>query len=93
MYREYHRQQKKRNPDSVKRAAKKSQAKWRKANPEKESAYNAVNYAVRTGKLRKEPCLCCGDPKVHAHHSDYSKKLDVIWLCAMCHKRQHERAA
>ncbi len=27
--------------------------------------------------------------KVHAHHHDYSKPLDVEWLCKDCHWQQH----
>lgn len=50
-----------------------------------------VRYAVLTGKLiRPNECSECGyicTPQ--AHHEDYSKPLDVIWLCASCHKRLH----
>jgi ribosomal protein S27AE len=48
-----------------------------------------VGNAVRNGRLTKEPCLFCGEEKVHAHHRDYSKPLDVIWLCPKCHNRLH----
>lgn len=26
---------------------------------------------------------------VHAHHPDYNKPFEVIWLCARCHQRLH----
>jgi hypothetical protein len=63
--------------------------KWRAANPEKYKAHNAVNNAVRDGKLKQQPCFMCNSDKAHAHHVDYSKPLDVIWLCAGCHQTQH----
>ena len=57
--------------------------------PEAYAARTAVGNAVRDGKLQKEPCLFCGTAKVHGHHRDYSKPLEVIWLCARCHNRLH----
>ena len=62
---------------------------WRKENPEKYKAHNALNNAVRDGKIQKKPCEVCGDEKSHAHHDDYSKPLDVKWLCALHHHRLH----
>ncbi|QTC89414.1 hypothetical protein IFE19_01385 [Brevundimonas pondensis] len=62
---------------------------WREAHPDAYRAHNAVNNAVRDGRLTKEPCLFCGEAKVHGHHQDYSKPLDVIWLCPRCHHRLH----
>lgn len=64
--------------------------KWRAENPEGYRAHSAVSYALRAGKLKKLPCELCGANRhVHAHHSDYSKPLDVNWLCAKCHNRIH----
>lgn len=48
-------------------------------------AKSAVRYAVKTGRLTKLPCKICGDSNVHAHHEDYNRKLDVIWLCPKHH--------
>ncbi len=58
-------------------------------NPDAKRAHNAVTNAIRDGKMEKEPCLFCGSSKVEGHHRDYSKPLDVIWLCPQCHKRLH----
>lgn len=63
--------------------------RWREENPHAYAAQTAVGNAVRAGKLNKEPCLFCGETRVHAHHRDYSKPLDVIWLCPKCHHRLH----
>ncbi len=58
---------------------------WRQRNPEKVAAHTAINWAVRTGKLKRQPCEACGKPEGHAHHDDYAKKLEVRWLCGTCH--------
>ena len=64
--------------------------RWAEKNPDKKQATTAVNNAVRDGRLTKEPCFFCGDDnRVHAHHHDYSKPLDVTWLCPKCHHRLH----
>jgi len=69
--------------------AKRGRAYWRD-NPEKAHAYDAVKWALKTGKLQKYPCQHCGATHyVHAHHEDYSKPLDIIWLCPSCHLDQH----
>jgi hypothetical protein len=64
--------------------------KWRKEHPEAYKAHNALNNALRDGRIQKQPCGVCGTEKnVHGHHSDYSRPLDVKWLCAKCHHRIH----
>ena len=61
--------------------------KWITNNPEKYKAHNALNNAVRDGKIIKPlNCEICGAPGLlHAHHFDYSQPLLVIWLCPVCH--------
>lgn len=45
-------------------------------------------------RLEKQPCERCGRIDfVHAHHDDYSKPLDVIWLCPVHHKERHKELA
>lgn len=63
--------------------------RWRKENPEGYKAHTMVGNAVRDGKLSKKPCEVCGSSVVHAHHDDYTKPLDVRWLCALHHSRFH----
>lgn len=62
---------------------------WRDRNPEKAKAHLAINNATRKGTLTRQPCEVCGSPRSHAHHDDYSKRLDVRWLCAVHHKALH----
>ncbi len=41
--------------------------------------------------LKQQPCEQCGDPKGQRHHDDYSKPLEVRWLCAPCHGIEHRK--
>lgn len=55
---------------------------------------NIVNYAVKMGTIIKPDCCeKCGNETIkrnlHGHHYDYSKPLEVIWLCAKCHWELH----
>jgi len=59
---------------------------YRKLYPEKNRAHNLVRQAVISGKIIKKPCEICGTlNNVQGHHEDYSKPLDVIWLCPIHH--------
>ncbi len=57
----------------------------------KRNARNKLRYAVRLGKIMKaEFCeKCLEKRKLHGHHEDYSKPLEVIWVCNYCHKEIH----
>ncbi len=60
-----------------------------KRNPVKTKARAKLRRFVRVGKIVKLPCEKCGNPKSQAHHEDYSKPLDVSWLCFKCHREAH----
>lgn len=66
---------------------------WRKKNPEAARAQAALSYALKSGALgRGSQCdqaddSCCGE--LSAHHDDYSKPLEVRWLCRSHHSRYH----
>lgn len=59
--------------------------------PIKHNARSQVLYALRTGKIKKEPCVTCGDINSQGHHEDYTKPLQVIWLCPKHHTAVHAR--
>jgi hypothetical protein len=65
------------------------QKKARTTSPEKYRARTAVGNAVRDGRIQRLPCKKCGNLKSQAHHHDYSKPLDVEWLCFKCHRLEH----
>lgn len=48
--------------------------------------------AILACRIVRQPCEVCGALKVHAHHDDYSKPLDVRWLCPPCHRSHHDKA-
>lgn len=67
--------------------------KKRKIEPEKYNARNIVNYAVKSGKLEKSTTcsVCQSEGRIEGHHPDYSKPLEVVWLCVICHREEHKR--
>jgi len=69
---------------------KKSTKEWGRTNKEKTYAHSRVQSAIKWGILTKENCVICDDPKSQGHHEDYSKPLDVIWLCQSHHRQRHE---
>ncbi len=63
----------------------------RKRYPEKYKARYETRNAIRDGHIKKCPCEICGTTlEVQAHHEDYSKPLEVKWLCRK-HHREYER--
>lgn len=64
-------------------------ARYREIQPEKITAVNSLNLALRHGKITRYPCWVCGATKVEAHHPDYSRPLDVVWLCPTHHRETH----
>lgn len=61
----------------------------RAKHPVKYAARSAVGAAIKAGVLTRNPCEACGNLRAHAHHDDYSKPLDVRWLCTTHHAEWH----
>lgn len=66
--------------------------RWSAKHPDRRKASHMVSNAIRNGKLKKFPCMVCGRQKVEGHHPDYSRPLDVVWLCNPHHREAHEIA-
>ncbi len=45
---------------------------------------------VHRGKLKRGNCEICQKSDAHAHHEDYSKPLEVRWLCPRHHTDVHK---
>jgi hypothetical protein len=77
--------------DRGREACREGSKRWVERNPEKRAAHSALNTAVRYGRVQKQPCAVCGVVEgVEAHHDDYSKPLEVQWLCPAHHGGQHK---
>ena len=65
--------------------------KWHSDNPLRSAAQQILRKARRRGDVIPWPvcampeCEC----KPEAHHPDYSRPLDVVWLCSSHHKLAH----
>lgn len=79
------------DPEKYRLAKKRYNQKYRERDRQKDRARGIVFYNLSIGKI-KNPCVCsrCGaGGYIEAHHEDYSKPLDVVWLCDACHKERH----
>lgn len=63
--------------------------------PDKVKVHQLVQSAKNSGLLVPGPCAQCEAPSsfTHAHHEDYTKPLEVTWLCQLCHNRHHHLGA
>jgi hypothetical protein len=80
----------KNNSEKLKRSEKYSYEKY----PEKIRARSMVSCAIKNGYLtRPDNCSGCDSNKgkIEAHHPDYSKPLEVVWLCRKCHMSEHRK--
>ena len=46
---------------------------------------------IRSGRIKRLPCVVCGDPNSEAHHKDYTKPKEVIFLCRSHHREHHRK--
>ena len=63
---------------------------WRSEDRRRQKAHNAVSKGIKKGILIRQPCCRCNEINSLAHHDDYDKPLDVMWLCQPCHKQRHK---
>ncbi|WP_213993820.1 hypothetical protein [Sodalis sp. dw_96] len=103
-YREYDRNRAK-NPNRVaareayqktengRNSINKAKKKFIYNNPLKRKAHCHISNALRDGKVIKpNRCqLCNVECRPEAHHRDYGKPLEIMWLCKKCHVKWHKR--
>ena len=64
-------------------------ANWRERNREKLEAYKITHKALRDGLLLRLNCEVCNSEISEAHHDDYTRPLDIRWLCSFHHGEHH----
>ncbi len=77
--------------DKRRELSRKTVKDWKMNYPDRRKAQNKVHYAIEKGILIPWPV--CAVPECNcvpeAHHPDYSRPLDVVWLCSAHHKQTH----
>ena len=88
-FQQYFKEYKQSNKLKVRQSVKAYERRW----PEKAQARGALQNAVKRGVVERQPCTVCGCEKSEGHHEDYSKPLEVVWLCRVHHVRLHVEKA
>jgi hypothetical protein len=57
---------------------------------DKHNCRHRFKYAMTNGDIHVQPCVLCGDVEAEAHHWDYTKALNVLWLCRQHHTDVHK---
>ena len=71
------------NPEQVR----KYNEEYRRKYPERVTAYNLAQKNIK----KRQPCSVCGMSPAEKHHEDYTKPLEVTWLCKAHHQQLHAR--
>jgi hypothetical protein len=56
----------------------------------RQRAAKMVRQALRDGTLVKQSCEVCDSEDVQAHHPNYDRPLEVVWLCKEHHDEVHK---
>ena len=87
------------SPEQIRAISRRNEARRKtkvRESAEARRAHLKVYRAVKSGRLvRPSACSQCGrsDSAIHGHHDDYSRPLDVRWLCTWCHGELHAEQA
>lgn len=55
-------------------------------------ARGILNHYLRDKNIIRPSCNVCGHPMAEAHHHDYDRPLDVVWLCFRHHREIHQHS-
>lgn len=78
--------------DAGRASMQRGQRAYADRNKQKRAAHVALGNALRDGKITAWPACAvpdCDCTFPEAHHPDYSRPLDVVWLCSKHHKQLH----
>lgn len=102
-YNEWYKKYRDKNRVKIRNYNRKYNKKWRKERgyhneinsnkryPEKRRARVLLEIAVRLGKIKRGNCEVCNKPNSQGHHENYSRFLDVRWLCPLHHTNLHKK--
>lgn len=74
----------------------KNMRNWRKTHPltevqrKKDRVRSLAGVYLRKGKIKKEKCNVCNSVNSEMHHPDYSRPLEIVWLCRIHHLNLHK---
>ncbi len=54
-------------------------------------AHRTIQRLIKAGVIKRQNCEVCGENNGSAHHPDYSKPLEVVWLCQKHHSEVHRK--
>ncbi len=89
---EAHRAYEKRREQTLERKAQKleAQRRHRAKHSVQAKTRSITQHALASGLLVPAPCAnCATTERIEAHHEDYYKPLEVVWLCFSCHRKRH----
>lgn len=59
---------------------------------DRQRARGMVCGAIRRGQMSRQACFFCNAANAEAHHFDYSRPFDILWVCAFHHRELEGRA-
>lgn len=67
------------------------QSEYRRRYPERRRVFSVVQEGLKRGELvRPDTCSKCGKSGyIVAHHDDYGRPLEIVWLCLSCDRQLH----
>lgn len=77
--------------DYGKSKTKERSLRFRQTQTFKVAAHSKFKSAIKSGLISRQPCEICGKSPADGHHFDYSKPLDVRWLCRLHHAKEHQQ--
>lgn len=77
------------NPEKHRLIRDSAAARFKAANPKIQAAWDATQYAMKTGELVKTPCEMCGATPVEAHHPSYEPE-NHLWVQWLCHHHHYQ---